>query len=203
MNKPVSEASERNKQPILDVIQPLFHDCDEILEIGTGTGQHAVFFGAALPDSVWRTSDLSENHDGILEWLRDCGTENVLPPLELDVDELPWPIKRVGGVFSANTAHIMAWPSVVNMFFGVGQALDTGGVFCLYGPFNYNHEYTSQSNAEFDAWLKSVALHQGIRDFEEICTLAKLHGMQLESDITMPANNRTLVFRKMTGVQEQ
>ncbi len=196
MQKPVSAASERNKQVILEVILPVFSNCQDILEIGTGTGQHAVFFGAQMPHLSWHTSDLLENHDAIRAWLQDSETENVLPPLELDVDQAHWPVRQFDGVFSANTAHIMACSSVRNMFGGIGRVLKSQAVFCLYGPFNYNQVFTSPSNADFDAWLKSVAPHQGVRNFEDVCDLANANGMNLESDIEMPANNKLLVFRK-------
>lgn len=195
--KPFSEACEQNKNPILAVLQQHFADRHTVLEIGTGTGQHAVFFAAQLPHLHWLTSEVVDMHAGIRAWLAEVRLPNVDPPLELDVNQADWPVKQVDAVFSANTVHIMDWPSVENMFAGIGRVLQIHGVFCLYGPFNYQGTYTSDSNARFDAWLKQRDPHSGIRDFETLNALAQKHGMRLRADHAMPANNRTLVWEKM------
>lgn len=197
VNKPFSEACEENKQPIFDVLQRLFQDRDQILEIGSGTGQHAVYFAEHLPHLTWQTSDLPENHPGIGAWLDDSGLDNVRPPFALDVGQEPWPVEfAVDAVFSANTTHIMGWDSVISLFRGVGRHLRTDGLFVLYGPFNYGGGYTSESNARFDVWLKNRDPRGGIRDFEALNELAAENGMMLSEDIEMPVNNRTLVWRK-------
>jgi SAM-dependent methyltransferase len=120
----------------------------------------------------------------------------VLPPFALHVCKDAWPTARYDAVFSANTAHIMSWPEVECFFAGVGQALDAGGVLCLYGPFNYNRHYTSESNARFDQRLKQRDPLSGVRDFEALQALAGKAGLQLKEDYAMPANNRTLVWSK-------
>ncbi len=194
--KPFSEACEQNKQPILAVLQQHFIDVHHVLEIGSGTGQHAVFFAAQLPHLQWLTSEVSELHAGIHAWLAEARLPNVSLPLELDVNQADWPVEHIDAVFSANTVHIMDWPSVENMFAGIGRVLQSQGVFCLYGPFNYHGSYTSDSNARFDMWLKQRDPRSGIRDFEALNDLAHQHGMRLCADHVMPANNRMLVWEK-------
>jgi hypothetical protein len=199
MDKPFSQACENNKQPILAVLRRHFGGVREVLEIGSGTGQHAVFFAARLPHLVWQTSDVLENHPGINAWIDGAAVGNVRRPLALDVTAQPWPLGTTGAVFSANTAHIMSWPAVETMIAGVGAVLVPGGVFCLYGPFNYNGEFTSESNARFDKSLRLRDPASGIRDFEKVDALARAAGLELVEDQAMPANNRTLVWRS-TGL---
>ncbi len=196
MAKPYSEACDRNRDPILAVIQPLLAQCRAVLEVGSGTGQHAVYFAERLPHLLWYTSDRSENHSGITAWLVDAALDNLRPPLGLDVSQSPWPSLAVDAVFSANTAHIMHWDEVEDLFAGVGRLLPEGGLFMLYGPFNYQRSYTSDSNQRFDAWLKARDPHSGIRDFEDVDALARRSGMTLRDDIAMPANNRLLIWQK-------
>ncbi len=195
--KPYAESCEQNRDPILAVLLELFTDRRRVLEIASGTGQHAVYFGAALPHLTWQTSELPENHAGIRAWLDEAGLPNVLPPLALDVTADAWSPGPVDAIFNANTVHIVAWPAVERMFAGIGEVLATDGCLCLYGPFNYGGTYTSESNARFDAWLKARDPHSGVRDFEAIDRLAAEQGMILVQDIAMPANNRTLVWRKV------
>lgn len=194
--KPFSEACARNKEPILAILRQVLKNSKQVLEIGSGTGQHAVFFAAALPHLRWQTSDLAGNHSGIHAWIRASGLANVLTPCVLDVDAPVWPVPDMDAIFSANTVHIIAWPQVENLFGGVGRTLRVQGLFCLYGPFNYRGEYTSASNAQFDVWLKQRDARSGIRDFEAVDDLARQQGMVLQDDYAMPANNRILVWRK-------
>jgi len=191
-----SEACEENKRPLLDVLTEEFSTARTILEIGSGSGQHAVFFAAELPHLLWQPSDVTANHNSIIAWINDSKLDNVLPPLALDVATHQWPNAAVDGVFSANTAHIMSWSEVIEMFNGVSAALKNHAKFCLYGPFNYNGAYTSDSNARFDQWLKTRDPDSGIRDFEALDKLASQHGLTLQNDYTMPVNNRTLVWAK-------
>lgn len=194
--KPFSESCEQNKRPILAVLQGEIRHCRKLLEIGSGTGQHAVYFGKKFPDLIWQTSDVVEAHAVIQLWLNDSGLQNTLPPLALDVALDPWPGREYDAVFSANTTHIMAWPAVEKMLEGIGRVLLPGGVFCLYGPFNYAGKYTSESNARFDLWLKSRDPVSGIRDFEALNQHAENAGLILKKDYEMPANNRLLVWTK-------
>lgn len=196
--KPVAESCEENKRPILTVLRQLLHDRVHLLEIGSGTGQHAVYFADCFPGLRWQTSDRLENHPGIQAWLADEGPVNAVAPLALDVRERPWPLPEVSvdAVFSANTAHIMSWEAVESMFAGVAEVLSDGGLFILYGPFNYGGRYSTEGNARFDQWLKSRDPQSGIRDFEALVTLGEAHGLRLYRDFAMPANNRMLVWVK-------
>jgi cyclopropane fatty-acyl-phospholipid synthase-like methyltransferase len=196
MNKPYAESCEQNRGPILTVIKPLLENCVSVLEIGSGTGQHAVYFAAQMPHLVWHTSDCGQYHAGINLWLDDAGLQNVQRPVELDVSRSIWPRIHFDAVFSANTAHIMHWQEVESLFAGVGTILNKGGAFLLYGPFNYAGGYTSASNEKFDRWLKNRDPESGIRDFEELDRLARLAGMRLANDFAMPSNNRILYWCK-------
>lgn len=184
--KPFSEASERNRAPILSVLKRVLSDSRFVLEIGSGTGQHAAYFAAELPHLFWQASDVAANLPGIRQW-----TPNVI---ELDVEK-QWPQVDADAVFSANTCHIMSWPQVERMFEGIGR-LKTVRTFCLYGPFNYGGKHTSESNARFDAMLRGRDPASGLRDFEAICRLAQRAGLALAEDNAMPANNRLLIFQK-------
>ena len=194
-DKPFAESCVQNRDPILAVLAPLFADRQRVLEIGSGTGQHAVYFAAALPHLVWQTADVVAHHAGIRAWLDEAQLANALPPLALDVNDDAWHRGRYDAVFSANTLHIMSWPEVERFFAGVGAVLEAGGVLAVYGPFNYDGAYTSESNARFDAWLKARDPHSGVRDFEAVDALAREQGLVLAHDFPMPANNRTLVWR--------
>jgi cyclopropane fatty-acyl-phospholipid synthase-like methyltransferase len=194
--KPFSQACENNKQPILDILLRVFSDRKQVLEIGSGTGQHAVHFAPQLPQLIWQTADLEHSHEGINAWIDDNPAENLRSPLPLDADHLPWLFDPVDAAFTANTCHIMAWSSVVNMFAGLDSAMEPNATLAIYGPFNYNGKFTSESNARFDQWLKQKAHHQGIRDFEAINKLAGKIGLSLIEDNEMPANNRLLVWQR-------
>jgi len=195
-NKPFAESCVQNRDPILAVLREWFADRSAVLEIGSGTGQHAVYFGAALPHLRWQTADVVPHHAGILAWLNEAALPNVLPPLALDVSQTEWRSGRYDAIFSANTLHIMGWPEVEHFFAGVGAVLEPGGVLVVYGPFNTNGAFTSESNARFDAWLKARDPASGVRDFEAVDALARAQDLILQQDIAMPANNRTLVWRK-------
>jgi cyclopropane fatty-acyl-phospholipid synthase-like methyltransferase len=195
--KPFSEACEQNKLPILAVISKYFDDADNILEIGSGTGQHAVFFAKQLPHLQWHCSDMPEYHNGIKQWLADYKDNNISGPYVLDVTDSSWPTGEFDGVFSANTAHIMSWHAVQQMFAGVSKILKKDGYFCLYGPFNYAGRYTSPSNEQFDHYLKARDPLSGIRDIDDLLKLAKQVSLELVNDHEMPVNNRTLVWKKI------
>jgi hypothetical protein len=193
--KPHSLSCDRNRDPILAVLRRHFADRRHVLEIGSGTGQHAVYFAAALPHLTWQTSDVVENLPGIRMWLDEAHLPNLLAPLLLDVNG-QWPQARYDAVFSANTLHIMSWSEVQTFFSKLDAALTADAVLAIYGPFNYGGHFTSPSNASFDATLKDRAAHMGIRDFEAVDALARSIGLALVEDCAMPANNRTLVWRR-------
>lgn len=196
-HKPYSDACERNREPILAVLREVFVDATHALEIGSGTGQHAVYFARHLPHLTWQTSDLPENHAGINAWIDDAGCANVRRPLMLDVCDAAWPVTGVDALYTANTLHIMSWASVQAAFQGAGRLLPAGGTLVAYGPFNYNGAFTSDSNARFDASLRARGVGSALRDFEAVDALAAAAGFTLLRDVAMPANNRTLVWRKI------
>ena len=197
IDKPFSESSAENREPILSVLREVFADCRKVLEIGSGTGQHAVYFGAELSHLSWQTADLPQHHAGIRMWLNEAALPNVLAPIALDVNRSDWLEGHYDAVFSANTLHIVSWPEVEKFFAGVGAVLQPGGVLAVYGPFNYNGQFTSPSNARFDQWLKDRDPASGVRDFEAVDALAREQNLTLQRDIAMPVNNRTLVWRRM------
>ena len=198
MNKPYSEACDENKVPILAVIGPLFKDAGTLLEVGTGTGQHAAFFAAALPRLTWQTSDIPAHLPGIRLWLDEAGLPNLPPPLALDVTA-DWPAGPFDGVFSANTAHIMSEPEVAAMFRGVGRVLTPGGRFALYGPFSVGGRHRSGSNARFDAWLRERDPRMGVRDLDHLRRLGEESGLELVEDVPMPVNNQTLIWKRVAS----
>jgi hypothetical protein len=194
--KPFSQACENNKAPILEVLQEVFPLPATIVEIGSGTGQHAVHFGQHLPHLTWQPTDVAANLPGVRAWLAEADLPNVWEPLVLDLDQAAWPVTSADGAFSANTAHIVSWPQVAAMFQGLAGVLASGGLFCLYGPFAYGGEHTSDSNAEFDALLRQRDPASGIRDRADLVALAEGAGFTLAADYAMPANNRTLVWER-------
>ena len=191
---PFSQACENNKEPILAVLREHLGGARQVLEIGSGTGQHAVHFAPGLPHLIWTASDLPENHPGIRAWMAHAPAPNLRGPLALDVAAREWPVSPVDAVFSANTAHIMPWDSVLDMVRGVAGILRPGGRFLLYGPFSYSGEHTSEGNARFDASLRRQGGCMGIRDAVVLQCEAAALGLVLHRDHAMPANNRTLVF---------
>ncbi|RDI97242.1 DUF938 domain-containing protein [Dyella solisilvae] len=195
MDKPNAPSCERNRDPILEVLRARYADRRRVLEIGSGTGQHAVHFAAALPQLSWQCSDQAENLAGIRQWLDEARLPNTPPPIELDVAGT-WPAEDYDAVFSANTLHIMAWPEVEQLFEHLAGVTTADAVLVIYGPFNYGGRYTSDSNAAFDQWLQARGAHMRIRDAEAVDALAEVAGFDLVDDIAMPANNRSRVWRR-------
>lgn len=238
VDKPYSPACERNREPILAVLRGQFRDRRHVLEIGSGTGQHAVHFAAHLPWLTWQCSDRPEYLPGIRRWLAEAALRNTPPPLELDVARGPWPTvpvalppgtewgdegagHRAGGeggmrraanaaptamepdtarfdaAFSANTLHIMGWPEVQAFFAGLGSVLTEDAILSIYGPFNIDGRFSSDSNAAFDASLKARDPRMGIRDLASVDALAEAIGLRRVADEAMPANNRLLTWRRV------
>ena len=191
-----SEASERNKGPILAILEKVLTDPGLVLEIGAGTGQHAVHFARHLPHLDWLPTDQREWLGSLGERVRLEGTPNLKAPLELDVNSADWPLASADVVYSANTLHIMAWHETEALFRGVGRVLAPRGRLVLYGPFRFGGDYTSASNAAFDAYLKRRDAESGIRDFEAVDALAAREGLRLEANHAMPANNQLLLWRR-------
>ena len=194
-DKPDAPSCARNREPILGVLRRHFADRRRVLEVGSGTGQHAIFFAAALPQLEWQASDRAENLPGIRAWLDEAALPNTPPPLEIDVAG-SWPAGRYDAVFSANTLHIMAWAEVEAFFARLPGVLEDGGRLVVYGAFNYGGRFSSESNAAFDVWLRERGAHQGLRDFEAVDALAVRAGLHLVEDCAMPSNNRCLVWQR-------
>ena len=198
MNKPISEACLRNQGPIAAALKERLPNAARLLEIGSGTGQHAVFCARELPHITWQPSDLAQNHDGIKLWVTEAALSNVLEPLVLDVDQA-WPSMKVDHVFTANTVHYIADESVVNMLAGISCLIDKDGLFMMYGPVNINGEFTSEGNAHLDEWLKAcVNPLAGIKDLADIERMAKDQDLVLIDNLAMPTNNRLLIFQKQS-----
>ncbi len=198
---PFSQASENNKQAILEILKNHLHSSDSVLEINVleiagGTGQHAVFFAENIPELYWQSSDIPSHVDSLNLRISAAHLSNLPAAISLDVNQTEWDCKEPGAIFSANSLHIMSTASVENFFAGVGRHLQSGGRLLLYGPFKYDGQFTTESNARFDLWLKSRDRVSGIRDFEWINSLAENIGMQLIEDSAMPANNQLLVWQK-------
>ena len=197
MIKPFSQACENNKQSILNILTRALVKQKHVLEIGSGTGQHAVFFAKNLPFLTWQTGDLSINHEGINQWISDFPSPNIRPPLAIDLTDFKPLATNIDAIFSANTLHIMSWPLVQSFFKLAEKTLTESGVLCIYGPFNYQGNYSSESNANFDLSLKARDEKSGIRDFEAVCQLASKAGFSLKENVAMPANNQILIFHKI------
>jgi SAM-dependent methyltransferase len=199
---PFSEACERNKAPILEVLQRwLGRQAGFVLEIGAGTGQHAVHFARHLPRLSWQPTEQPENLAALAARAALEGSSNLLAPLALEVGQAVWPCESdsVDAVFTANTLHIVSWPQVKALFRGVGRVLRDDGLLVVYGPFRYGGQFTSHSNAVFDETLRVRDSAGGIRDFEAVDALAAAGGLRLVEDCAMPANNQTLVWRRARG----
>jgi cyclopropane fatty-acyl-phospholipid synthase-like methyltransferase len=194
--KPHAPATDRNRDAILGVLRDELKKAKSVLEIGSGTGQHAVFFARELAWLQWQTSDREQNHDGINAWLSEASLVNVDRPLSLDVEEVGEIPGDYDAVFSANTAHIMSFDAVKCMFAVVANCLTTNGCFCLYGPFKIDGDFTSESNESFNASLKTQDPQMGIRDLESLHELAAKHILVHEKSYAMPANNMLIVWRK-------
>lgn len=198
MKKPFAPSCERNQAAIAEVFKEYNLREGRLLEIGSGTGQHAVYLAEQLPKLHWVCSDLVENHEGIKAWLKDATLANVHGPETLKVGHDDFPGKRpFDYVFSANTLHIMSWKEDKALFKLLGKRLREPALVFFYGPFNYNGDYTSESNREFDSFLKERDPHSGIRNFEDIESAMKKNGFKLLKDHEMPPNNRLLVFERL------
>jgi cyclopropane fatty-acyl-phospholipid synthase-like methyltransferase len=202
MEKPFSEACERNRLHILNVMQNLITSDDrKLLEIGSGTGQHAVYLAPHFPHMIWVTSDVKANHAGIKMWLDESGAPNIIGPGEFQVGKDEFPEGDFDVVFTANTFHIMHWKECKTLMKLLGRNLHEGAQVLIYGPFNYNGTFTSPSNEAFDKTLKARDPLMGIRNFEDVVNNMRKNGFSLSKDHEMPANNRLLVFLRVELIQ--
>jgi cyclopropane fatty-acyl-phospholipid synthase-like methyltransferase len=191
---PFSEACERNQGPILGVLHSAFADRHHVLEIGSGTGQHAVHFAAHLPHLTWHPTEQLKYLPDLEARIKLQGGANLRPPALLDVKQAVWPLRTADAVFSANTLHIMSWSEVLDLFRGLDAILAASGVLCIYGPFRYDGRYTSDSNRDFDRMLQERDPLSGLRDLNAVSAVAAQYGIALKVDHDLPANNRLLQF---------
>ncbi|SEN12997.1 DUF938 domain-containing protein [Nitrosomonas marina] len=200
MQAAYSEAAERNKWPILEKLHTLLASSKSVLEVGSGTGQHAVYFASALPYLIWQPSELPDKLPMLSNRCLHHPAENLVRPIALDIDnDHNWIAIQADAVFTANTLHIIHWPQVCKLFIRVGRLLPANGLFCTYGPFNTDGRYTSESNAQFDNWLKNRDVNSGIRDIYDLQYSAEQNSLRLQENFEMPANNRLLAWRKLAN----
>ncbi len=193
---PFSEACERNKEPILVVLRECLKDRLQVLEIGSGTGQHAVYFSRHMPHLLWHPTERLMHLSGLAARIQAEGRQNLRPAAVLDVRQTVWPLRSADAIFTANTLHIMSWAEVMAMYAGIGKILAPGGVLCVYGPFRYGGRYTSASNREFDRSLQERDPLSGLRDLDAVTALGQEYGLRLAADHDLPAFNRLIVFTK-------
>jgi cyclopropane fatty-acyl-phospholipid synthase-like methyltransferase len=194
---PFSEACERNKDAILETISPFLQEASSVLEIGSGTAQHAVYFARNTPHLSWQTSDQAQYIEGISAQLQNAEVANVMAPLQLDVRQTVWceSQQKFDLIYSANTLHIMSWDEVACFFTGLAAVSQPEAYLIFYGPFKYQGEFTSESNRQFDQILRARGVGSAIRDFEEVNQLAQDAGLSLVLDQAMPANNQCIIWQ--------
>ncbi|MEH6586918.1 MAG: DUF938 domain-containing protein [Halioglobus sp.] len=194
---PFSQACENNKGPILEALSRVFASRRQVLEIASGTGQHATWLAEHLPLLQWQPTEMPQNLPVLAPRCQHYTQDNLLPPQSLDVSVRPWPVDEIPhALFSANSLHIMPWSCVEALFAELGERAGDDTLLAIYGPFNYGGQYTSASNAQFDQWLAQQSSLSAIRDFEKVESLANVAGFKLQEDLEMPANNRLLVWHR-------
>ena len=197
MTKPYSASCERNWKPIADILKKFItNESQTLFEIGSGTGQHAVYIAPYFPKLTWITSDILSNHDGIKKWLNETKTNNIKGPFEYEIGKNDFPCKQCDIVFTANSLHIMSWKNAKQLIQCSSKQLGNKALFIVYGPFKYGGTYTSQSNSDFDQWLHTRDSNSAIRNFEDIQHHMISNGLFLLNDFQMPANNQMLIFQK-------
>lgn len=195
-HKQYAPACERNKDPILEVLRGILPPSGTVLEIGSGTGQHAAYFAVHLPHLHWQPTDRAESLPSIRAWAAASGASNLRAPFALDLFADHWPIDAADAIVCINTLHIVAWEGVEKFFAGAARVLDVGAVLYAYGPYRYATHPLEPSNEAFDRWLKARDPHSGVRDFEAVNAAARCHGFDLAGDRAMPANNRSIWWIK-------
>lgn len=193
-------ATERNREPIFEVLSRVLPASGTLLEIASGTGEHAIWMAPRLPRLVWQTSDADPAmRESISAWIAESGATNVREPLALDVCAWPWPVDNADAIFCANMIHIAPWAACEGLLRGAGALLAEGAPLVLYGPFKLGGAHTAPSNETFDASLRQRDPRWGVRDLEAVTALAQTHGLRLDESLALPANNRAVVFRRVVG----
>jgi SAM-dependent methyltransferase len=196
-SKQYAPACERNRSYILEVLRELLPYTGKLLEVGSGSGQHAAWFAPEFPGLLWQPTDTKENLPSIRAWCSEAGAPNLCEPFVLDLSSHEWPSQHYDAIVCINTIHIVAWPLVQNLFAGAGRSLKPGGIFYAYGPYRYRNRPLEPSNENFDEWLQQRDPVSGIREFETVNELAASHGLEFVEDRAMPANNRSICWRKI------
>ncbi|MDH3376003.1 MAG: class I SAM-dependent methyltransferase [Gammaproteobacteria bacterium] len=196
--KQYAPACERNRQPIISILRELLPKRGTVLEVGSGSGQHAVWFAEAFPNLVWQPSERAGALLSINAWRNDANLANLRAPIVLDLFDPVWPVDEISAIICINVVHIVAWRGVEQLFMRAGELLSGGGMLYLYGPFRYADRALEPSNQQFDGWLKQRGPDSGIRDFAAVDRLATAAGLALAGDRAMPANNRSLWWRNAT-----
>ncbi len=195
--KQLSESSERNKDPILDVLKAVMPKTGLILEIASGTGQHAVHFAAALPGIVWQPSDIDpELRASVSAWRDEAALQNLLEPIHLDVTADPWPVRDAAAMVCTNMIHIAPWEACIGLLDGAGRILPEGGILYMYGPYKVGGKHTAPSNEQFDQSLRARDALWGIRNLDDVALEARRRGLHLIKTQKMPANNFSVIYRK-------
>lgn len=188
-------AAERNREPILRVLTRVLPATGTLLEVASGTGQHAACFAAALPDLTWQPSEIDGTMSAsIVAWTQDL--PNVRPPIRLDVCAASWPVGPLDAIYSANMIHITPWEACLGLLAGAGRHLRPGGVLVLYGPYRLGGAHTAPSNAAFDADLRARDPRWGVRDFEAVDAAARAQDLTFAERVEMPANNQIVIWRR-------
>ncbi|MGB5220944.1 MAG: DUF938 domain-containing protein [Polyangiales bacterium] len=197
MAKGFAPAAERNREPILEVLRRVLPASGTVLEIASGTGQHAVFFSERLPQLRWQPSDpAADALRSIRAWVSEEARENLLAPIDLDVRSKPWPVARADAMLCINMIHVSPWEASEALFEGAQRLLSADAPLVTYGPYRVHGEHTAPSNAAFDQSLRSRNPRWGVRDIDELSELATRTDFTLEESVLMPANNMTLVWRR-------
>jgi SAM-dependent methyltransferase len=187
----------RNRDPILDVLRRVLPPCGTVLEIASGSGEHAAYFAKELPSLIWQPTDPDTRAlSSIAAHRADANAANLLAPLQLDVTSARWPVERADAVMCNNMIHISPWAASEGLMAGAGRILRAGGVLYLYGPYKIGGRHTAPSNEEFDTYLRSQSAAWGIRELDEVTALAKSHNFALVETVQMPANNLSVIFRR-------
>jgi len=194
--KPFAPAADKNKVAICAALQREIKAGDQVLEIGSGTGQHITWFATHIPNATWQPSDLAHNLSGIDAWITESNCSNIHPPVELDVEHTPWPVQKADVCYSANTLHIMNWHAIEALFKHASVLLGNGGKLCIYGPFRISGEHVSESNAQFDEQLRARNQESGVRDLNDLDCLAAQLDFDPPKSIRLPANNFLVVWEK-------
>ncbi|MCU0518473.1 MAG: class I SAM-dependent methyltransferase [Oscillatoria sp. Prado101] len=203
-------ATERNRGPILAVLQRVLPAAGAVLEIASGTGEHAVFFAPRLKPRFWLPSDPDPRaRESIAAWRDSLPSENLYPPIDIDVREPVWGVEREGiagetsppltAIVAINMIHISPWEATLGLLAGAGRILQSGGILYLYGAFKIGGRHTAPSNAAFDEMLRSQNPEWGVRDLQEVVEIAAEQNLTLAETVEMPANNFSVIFQRLSG----